>query len=64
MSAIIAVALFSCLVTAEQYQNDATEIYLRKLNRSLSDNYLYALAGLTTVVFVYRNTIRRGTWRR
>ncbi|KAJ9652642.1 hypothetical protein H2198_008122 [Neophaeococcomyces mojaviensis] len=39
-------------------QNQATEIYLEYLNKSLAENYLYALIALTAIVFVYHTSIR------
>lgn len=39
-------------------QNDATEIYLQGLNKSLANNYLYALVGLTALVFLYHTAGR------
>ncbi|KAK5955333.1 hypothetical protein OHC33_004015 [Knufia fluminis] len=42
--------------TAEQ--NHATEIYLAWLNKSLAENYLYALIALTAVVFLYHSSTR------
>ena len=58
MSTIITISLLASLVSAEQYQNDATEQYLAQLNKSLSENYLYALLALTGLVFIYRNAVR------
>lgn len=39
-------------------QNQATEIYLAYLNRSLAENYLYALIALTFLVFLYHTASR------
>ncbi|KAK5310176.1 hypothetical protein LTR70_009678 [Exophiala xenobiotica] len=39
-------------------QNQATEIYLAYLNKSLAENYLYALIALTAIVFLYHTSVR------
>lgn len=39
-------------------QNKATEEYLENLNRSLAENYLFALVALTAIVFLYHTTLR------
>ena len=39
-------------------QNQATEIYLAYLNRSLAENYLYALLALTAIVFLYHTSVK------
>ncbi|KAK5088839.1 hypothetical protein LTR05_003061 [Lithohypha guttulata] len=39
-------------------QNQQTELYLAYLNKSLAENYLYALIALTALVFVYHSSVR------
>ena len=39
-------------------QNEATEKYLAYLNKSLAENYLYALIALTVLGFVYHTSGR------
>lgn len=68
MKTIITVTALMAAVSAEggygsnpsgsQEQNHQTEIYLEYLNKSLAENYLYALIALTALVFLYHTSIR------
>ena len=58
MAFFLIMAALMAAANAEQYQNNATEIYLEALNRSLTHNFLWSLLALTVVVMIYRNTRR------
>lgn len=58
MAIFLIIAALIAVANAEQYQNNATEIYLEALNRSLTYNFLWSLLALTAVVLIYKSTRR------
>lgn len=57
-TAALAAGGYSSNPSGSSEQNKATEIYLAYLNKSLAENYLYALLALTALVFLYHSTGR------
>jgi predicted ferric reductase len=50
--------LVSLAAAAEQYQNNATSLYLEKLDRSMTQNFLWSLLAFVAVIFAYRSVCR------
>lgn len=58
MAAVSAAGGYGSNPSGSQEQNQQTEIYLAYLNKSLAENYLYALIALTALIFLYHTSIR------
>ena len=58
MFSLLIMSALMAVVKSEQYQNDATEIYLESLDQSLTKNFLWSLLAFTALVLTYRSTSR------
>lgn len=62
MSQLIPLALLATIASAAapggNQQSPETEAYLKHLNKNLSENYAWSLAGFALLIFIYRSAVR------